>query len=342
MKPKLSEDIKLPAGFDPLAEDPALAMSVMEAMADIEERLAEAVKQNNVLADVTSRHLLLAGGKRVRPLLAVLAAMAVGEVNDAVKDAAVVLELTHLATLYHDDVMDSAQMRRGAEAAHQIWGNSVAILTGDLIFARAARLMSPLGPEPVAIQAETFERLVMGQLLETTGREPETDELEHYLEVISGKTSSLIAACGRVGALLGGGTREQIDQLTAYGEKVGTAFQLADDVIDVTSPHEVSGKTPGTDLREGVRTLPILLLDKRAATDPVAAELLAKVDGDLSDDAVLAGLVEELAAHPVANESWDYARRWASEGKAALESLPSSTAKKALQTFADAVVDRDF
>ncbi|MFC0581561.1 polyprenyl synthetase family protein [Micrococcoides hystricis] len=342
MKPKLSEDLKLPAGFAPLAEDPSLAITVMEALADIEQRLAEAVKQNNVLADVSSRHLLQAGGKRVRPLLTVLSALAVGELTDGVKDAAVVLELTHLATLYHDDVMDSAQMRRGAEAAHQIWGNSVAILTGDLIFARAARLMSTLGAEPVAIQAETFERLVMGQLLETTGKEDGQGALEHYLEVISGKTSSLIAACGRVGALLGGGTQEQIQHLSAYGEKVGTAFQLADDVIDVTSEHDVSGKTPGTDLREGVRTLPVLLLEKQAATDTHAAALLARIDADLSSHAALEAVVTELAAHPVAEESWEYARRWAAEGKSELASLPDTTAKKALMTFADAVVDRDF
>lgn len=341
MKPHLSEDFKLPSGFEPLAQDPELAMTVMEALADIEVRLAEAVKQNSVLADVASRHLLLAGGKRVRPLLTVLSALAVGELTDAVKDAAVSLELTHLATLYHDDVMDSAQMRRGAEAAHQIWGNSVAILTGDLIFARAARLMSTLGAEPVRIQAETFERLVMGQLEETVGVEDGGDALKHYLDVISGKTSSLVAACGRVGALLGGGTREQIQMLNDYGEKVGTAFQLADDVIDIAADPTVSGKTLGTDLREGVRTLPVLLLEKHAAQDPEAARILSLVDADLTEDEPLAEAVAAVAGHAVAEESWEFARRWATEGKAEIDALPESTAKLALLAFADAVVNRD-
>lgn len=334
-------DFDLPAGFELIATDPELGPKILESLAEIEERLARAVKQTSYLADVASRHLLEAGGKRVRPLLTLLAASVDGEINDSVLDAAVAVELTHLATLYHDDVMDDAPKRRGVDTAQTIWGNSVAILTGDLIFSRASLIVSALGSRAMAIQAQTFERLVLGQLFETVGQEKDEDILSHYIRVIEGKTGSLIAAAGEFGTLLSGAPERVIQMLGRYGELVGVAFQLADDVIDVVGTGKVSGKTPGTDLREGVPTLPTILLDKDAAAgDPEALRVQALIRADLSTDAALAQAVAELSAHSATARAWEIAYRWADDAIEAIEPLPESIAKEALKSFAHAVVHR--
>ncbi|MGD6979479.1 MULTISPECIES: polyprenyl synthetase family protein [Citricoccus] len=343
--------LALPPGFERLAENGELLATVATALDRVEQELAEAVANADQLADLTSRHLLEAGGKRVRPLLTVLSSLLgdpgvgtgqVGEVSAAVRSAAVVMELTHLATLYHDDVMDEAPVRRGAPAAHELWGNSVAILAGDLIFARASQLMASLGPEAVAIQARTFERLVMGQLWETVGPQQDQDPLEHYLRVISGKTGSLIAAAGRLGAFFGGADEATVDTLEDYGEKVGMAFQLADDVIDLTSASDTSGKVPGTDLKERVPTLPVLLLRQEAARgDAAARSALELVDGPLDTDDQLVAAVAAVSAHPVIESAWEITRGWADDARAALAPLPDSPVKDALEAFADYVVRRD-
>lgn len=179
--------------------------------------------------------------------------------------SAVVVELTHLATLYHDDVMDEADVRRGVDSANTRWGNSVAVLTGDFLFARASHILADLGPEAVRIQAEAFERLVTGQILETAGPRDGRDPVDHYMDVLGGKTGSLVAVSGRFGALMAGADESVVDILTQYGERLGIAFQLADDVLDIASDSHESGKTPGTDLREGIPTLPVLHLRARAA-----------------------------------------------------------------------------
>lgn len=334
-------DFKLPAGFELIAQDDCLGPKILESLAEIETRLAQSVTQTSYLADVASRHLLEAGGKRVRPLLTLLAAATDGEITDAVLDAAVAVELTHLATLYHDDVMDDAPKRRGVDTAQAIWGNSVAILTGDLIFARASLIVSELGSRAMAIQSQTFERLVLGQLFETTGPDKNEDILSHYIKVIEGKTGSLIAAAGSFGTLLSGAPERTIQTLARYGELVGVAFQLADDVIDVAGAEDVSGKTPGTDLREGVPTLPTILLAQDAASgDEDAIRVQNLIQGDLSSDEALAEAVRELAAHPATARAWEVAYQWADEAIAVLEPLPESTAKEALKSFAHAVVHR--
>ena len=335
-------DFSLPAGFDIIASDEKLGPQILSALAEIEERLSRAVTQTSKIADVASRHLLNAGGKRVRPLLTLLAAAADGEINDAVIDAAVVVELTHLATLYHDDVMDDAPKRRGVDTAQNIWGNSVAILTGDLIFSRASLIVSELGQRPMAVQAQTFERLVLGQLFETTGPQDGEDILTHYIKVVEGKTGSLIAAAGSYGTILSGASESVVQMLARYGELVGVAFQLADDVIDVTGQSKKSGKVPGTDLREGVPTLPTILLEQQAQSgDPEAQRVLELVRADLTDDSALATAVAELAAHPVTRRAWEIAYQWADDAIAAIEPLPESTAKSALKSFAHAVVHRE-
>lgn len=251
----------------PLHDD-ALAERLSGRVALVEELLRDAVTYADPIAHDASRHLVDAGGKRLRPLLTLLTAELGDGNRREVIDAAAVVELTHLATLYHDDVMDSAPLRRGAPSAHEVWGNSVAILTGDLLFARASSIVSGLGPEAVRIQAQTFERLCLGQLHETVGPRPDEDPVEHYLQVLADKTASLIATSARFGAMFAGCRPDVVRTVTQFGEIVGVAFQLADDVIDLTSDGSVTGKTPGTDLREGVPTMPALLLRSRAAQTP--------------------------------------------------------------------------
>jgi heptaprenyl diphosphate synthase len=329
------------ASLDLPVADVALAESVRGGLVAVEERLRQAVQQNYRLADDASRHLVEAGGKRVRPMLTLLAAGLGDGERPEVVEAAVVVELTHLATLYHDDVMDSAPVRRGAPAAHQVWGNTVAILTGDLLFARASVIVADLGPEAVRIQASTFERLCLGQMHETIGPSAEDDPVEHYLQVLADKTGSLIATAGRFGAMFAGCSAEVVEVMMAYGERVGVAFQLADDVIDLASAGADSGKTQGTDLREGVPTLPVLLVRRAAAGGDLAAvDVVEMLDADLSDDARLAEAVVALGAHPATAAARIEATRWANDAIEALAPLPESPAKQALRQFAEAVVDR--
>nr|WP_269811319.1 polyprenyl synthetase family protein [Kineosporia rhizophila] len=321
--------------------DAALAESVRVGMETIESRLREAVQQADQLADTASRHLVEAGGKRIRPMLTLLAASLGDGSRPEVVEAGVVVELTHLASLYHDDVMDSADQRRGTAAAHLVWGNQVAILVGDLLFARASRVVADLGPEAVNIQAATFERLCLGQMHETVGPSPADDPIAHYLQVLGDKTGSLIATAGRFGAMFGGCPPETVDIMVRYGELVGVAFQLADDVIDLSSAGRVSGKVQGTDLREGVPTLPTLLARRAAGNgDAEAARIVAMLDGDLSEDARLAETIAALNEHKVMDAARDEAARWAQEAIATLDPLPESPAKVALRQFAEAVVDR--
>jgi heptaprenyl diphosphate synthase len=330
------------AALDLRLPDPALDEVVRIRLGQVEVRLLDAVAQTDRLADDASRHLVLAGGKRVRPMLTLIA----GHLGDAsrpeILEAAVVVELTHLATLYHDDVMDSAPVRRGAPSAHAVWGNTVAILTGDLLFARASRVVAQLGVEAVRLQAATFERLCLGQLHETVGPGPDDDAVDHYLQVLADKTGSLIATSARFGAMFAGCGPEVLDVVAAYGERVGVAFQLADDVIDLASDEATSGKTPGTDLREHVPTLPVLLLRRHVArtADAESSALLAVLDGELSDDAVLADAVARLAAHPATEQAREEAVRWARDAVAALAPLPPSGAHDALRAYAEAVVAR--
>src|SRR3954453_16701064 len=263
--------------------DTGLEARLRARMVEVEERVDREVRSEAPFVTEAARHLLHAGGKRFRPLLTLLAAEAGDDPSgDAGITAACVGELTHLASLYHDDVMAEAALRRGAESANSRWDNHVAILTGDFLFSKSSELTAELGADAVRIQAQTFTRLVEGQIQETVKPGADDDPLEHCLDVVAGKTGSLIATSARYGPRFGGATPEVEDALTAYGDIVGTAFQLSDDILDVASDSGQSGKTPGTDLREGVPTLPVLMA--KASTRPEDARLLQLLDSDLSDD----------------------------------------------------------
>ncbi|MGZ5415934.1 MAG: polyprenyl synthetase family protein [Nocardioides sp.] len=308
-------------------------------MAEVEVELEEAIQSEARFVTEAARHLMHAGGKRFRPLLVLLAAETGDPTADGVVTSACVVELTHLASLYHDDVMDEAVLRRGAESANARWDNLVAILTGDFLFSKSSELTARLGADAVRIQAETFTRLVEGQILETLGPVEGEDPLEHYLRVVAGKTGSLIATSARYGARFAGAPLEVEDALTAYGEKIGSAFQLSDDILDIASESDESGKTPGTDLREGVPTLPVLLAKR--STDPADARLLELLETDLADDALHAEALDLLRKHSAMDEARAYVLECAAEARALLTVLPEgSPVRDALDAFAEVVATR--
>ncbi|RKS69219.1 heptaprenyl diphosphate synthase [Motilibacter peucedani] len=322
------------------AIDPALEAELADSLEEVERRLRDDVTSEFGLVTDAARHLVDAGGKRFRPMLALLGAQFGDPARHGVVEAAVVVELTHLASLYHDDVMDDATLRRGAPSANVRFGNSVSILVGDFLFARAAARTAELGADAVLLQARTFERLVVGQVRETAGPGA-GDPLEHYLAVLADKTGSLIATSGRLGALQAGASEQVADTLTRFGELIGVAFQLADDLLDVEAESQASGKAVGTDLREGVATLPVLWFRRVAdPADPADARLAELLDGDLGDDARLAEAVALLRAHPAIEQARADLVRWSEDARAVLADLPDVPARAALEALCDAVVQR--
>jgi heptaprenyl diphosphate synthase len=313
----------------------ALEDEMFAGLAAIEDRLREEIRSDHELADITARHLVEAGGKRFRPLLVLLASHFGDPKSEGVVPSAVVVELTHLATLYHDDVMDEAEVRRGTESANSRWGNTVAILSGDFLFARSSKLLADLGPEAVRVQAETFERLVIGQLRESVGPQGGEDPIVHHLEVLADKTGSLIAAAGRYGAMMSGVSPEITDRIADFGESIGIAFQLSDDLLDIES--EVSGKTPGKDLREGIRTLPVLFALADPDTPPRLRELLSRA---ITDDAEHAEALAALRVHPAMDQAREVLEQWADRARERLTALPDCDAKSAMVTLVDNVAYR--
>ena len=302
-----------------------MALDIEALSIRFEEQLRRVAVADSPFVTEAAGHLIAAGGKRFRPQLVYLASeFGGGATEEDLLRAALVMELTHVASLYHDDVMDEAELRRSAPSANSRWGNSIAILTGDYLFAKASILVADLGTDFVRLQAQTFTRLVQGQIAETLGPAQGEPPLQHYLQVIADKTGSLIAASALFGAMVAGASQEIQDALAAYGEEVGLVFQLSDDIIDITS--DVTGKTPGTDLREGVPTLPTLLLaDSQDPADQPLKDLLA---GDLSDDAALVEALTALRSHP------------ASLARQHLGPLPDGEAKQLLLQVCDDLVER--
>lgn len=315
----------------------------------VEERLRETVAADLPFVEQASRYLIDAGGKRFRPMLVLLSGVLAGADADDERlvDAGVVVELVHLSTLYHDDVIDAAQERRGAAAAHVKWSNTVAILTGDFLLARASELSAALGVEVTRVMARTIADLCAGQIREVQGSlaahehgaSPVEADREHYLSVIGEKTASLISASCRLGALLSDQPPEAVEAITDYGWHLGMSFQLADDLLDVAGDRGESGKVPGTDLREGVRTLPVLLALEADGHDATLAELLAD-----PTEAHVAEALALLRDHPAMDLARDAARLEAAEAKRALRTLSDRAAVPAaldgLSFLTDYAVDR--
>ena len=317
--------------------DKDLERQLSQGLDEVESLLSSHIQGDYPLVVETSRHLVEAGGKRFRPLITLISSHFGNGQSKEVIAAAVVCELTHVATLYHDDVMDEAPLRRGVESANNRWGNTVAILTGDYLFSKASDLLADLGPEAVRLQAKTFERLVIGQIQETQGPKDGGDALAHYLQVVADKTGSLIATSARFGALLSGADKSIVETLTEFGEKIGIAFQLADDVIDIASDSSQSGKTPGTDLKEGVPTLVTLQIMK--SHRPEDQELKSLLSAPM-DDATVARVIPQLRQHQALKDAKKYLHTLADESKALLSTLPTGPARSALENLCVAIVDR--
>lgn len=316
---------------------PKLEELVSERLAAVEELLVQTCQSDIEFINQMTTHLVTAGGKRFRPLITILAAT-LGDANKSeVIKAAVVIELTHLATLYHDDVMDEAKLRRGTRSANSRFGNAAAILSGDFLFARASELVADLGPDAVRLQAQTFERLVTGQLMETVGPAAGMDPVEHHLAVLAEKTGSLIATAAQFGAEFAGASSSDIASMRNYGEAIGVAFQLVDDVIDLTSDSKSSGKVPGTDLLEGVPTLVPLLI--KNANSPADKELILTLNNDVTAD-ILPQLLDEIRRHSAIQEANKVARGWAEKAKEAIQYLSNSETKIILMSMCDATINR--
>jgi heptaprenyl diphosphate synthase len=317
--------------------DNQLEQFLISDLNKVEDLMRSHIKGDYPLVVETSRHLVEAGGKRLRPLLTLLAAQFGDPTNYDIIKAAVCCELTHLATLYHDDVMDDAVLRRGVVSANKKWDNAVAILTGDYLFSKVSDMLADIGPEAVKLQAKTFERLVIGQIKETQGKSEGLSQIDHYMKVVADKTGSLIATSARFGALLSGAPIEVVDTLTKFGEKIGIAFQVADDLLDIASTETASGKTPGTDLKEGVPTLVTLFV--MADNDPADGVLIEKLSKPISDED-LAGVIQELRNHKALKQVQDYLSDVANEANQLLVNLPNGPAKNALENLTFALVNR--
>jgi heptaprenyl diphosphate synthase len=322
-------------------DDAALTAEMTEDLAAVEVALRDTSFGGDEMFAEVSRHMMTAGGKRFRAMLVLLAARFGDSRDKRVVPAAVAIELTHLATLFHDDVMDEAVIRRGHPSANSQFGNSIAILAGDHLFARASRILADLGPAAIRIQAETFGQLVDGQLLETVGVRQGEDPLDHYMQVINGKTGSLIATSGRFGAMFSGVPDEMTDLIAEACLRIGIAWQLSDDVLDVASTSSQSGKEPGTDLRQGVRTLPVLYALRGDAATPQASRLRTLLTAeDLTDPALHAEALALLRESPALEEARDTVRSWISGATALLAKLPDVPARAAFESLCDFVITR--
>ena len=316
--------------------DEVFEASVSSQLELIDAALLKAAEADSDMVTEAAQHIIAAGGKRFRPLLVLLGSyFGPREAAEDVVKAAVVVELTNVASLYHDDVMDEARIRRGSPSANSRWGNTVAILVGDLLFARASDIVSDLGPEFVRLQARTFSRLVQGQIAETVGPSG-ADPLDHYLRVVADKTGSLIATSALFGSKISNAAPDLQRVMAEFGEQIGVVFQLSDDIIDITS--DATGKTPGTDLREGISTLPTLLA--RKSTDSADERLLQLLDSDLHDDDALSEVLGLLRRHRCIDQSREEVRRRAEAARTLLEPLPHGPARGALDDLCTTVVTR--
>lgn len=319
--------------------DAEFAQRVRDSVARVEDLIATELRGADALMTEAVLHLFEAGGKRFRPLFTVLSAH-VGPHPESrdVTVAGAVIEMVHLATLYHDDVMDEAQVRRGAPSANARWGNNIAILAGDYLFATASRLVAELGPDAVRIIAETFALLVTGQMRETKGTPTGGDAVEHYLKVIGEKTACLIAAAGRFGGTYSGATAEEVERLGRIGGIIGTVFQISDDIIDIESDPDESGKLPGTDLREGVHTLPVLFALREDGPD--ADRLRELLKRPVTDDAEVAEALALLRASGGIDAAKATVQQYAAQAREELACLPDVPGRRALASLVDYTVNR--
>lgn len=319
--------------------DADLNTRIAKGMDEVETLLRSELSQGEEFVRDKVLHLAQAGGKRFRPMMALLASE-YGERpgGENVVKAGAVVEMVHLATLYHDDVMDEADRRRGVDSANLRWGNSVAILAGDILLAHASRVMGQLDTRTITHFAETFQKLVTGQMREVIGAGDGTGAVDHYMKVIEEKTGVLIASASYLGALHSGADEETIDALYKLGGIIGVIFQIVDDMIDIYSDTAESGKTPGTDLREGVFTLPVLLAMEEDSD--AGRELSAMLTGPLTEDEDVERALALLEVSGGRERTLEVIRKYLELAEAELNRLPQVPATAALRQLSEFTVSR--
>jgi heptaprenyl diphosphate synthase len=313
------------------APDATLEAEIGRRLNRVEEALEKSVEAESELLAATAKYLLQAGGKRFRPMLVLLSAYFGEPTDPRLVPGSVAIELVHLATLYHDDVIDEADARRGTPSVNARWDNTVAILTGDYLFARASELSADLGPDVCRLLARTIAILCDGQIREVDGSGKVEQREEAYLEIIRRKTGVLIATSCRLGGMLSDAPEPDVETLEAFGESLGMAFQLSDDIMDVTASQLELGKEPGVDMKEGVYTLPVLHALRRGAGREELARLLADgaPDGARLDRALEIVRADDSIEHARAAVTREVAR---AVGLA--ERLPENPAQHALLQLA--------
>ena len=306
---------------DPVA---ILELDIRADLERVETVLHETITSDQTMVHEAARYLIDAGGKRFRPMLTLLAGYTGDPKDERLIACAAAIELTHLATLYHDDVIDETTMRRGVPTVNVRYGNSVAVLTGDFLLARASGLAADLGAYVSRRLADTIAELCEGQIMETAAAGSLDVAADHYLDVIGRKTASLIATSCHLGAWLAGASPQIVEAITSYGIALGMAFQLSDDILDVTGEEQESGKTPGTDLREGVLTLPALeTLGGRAPGGDDLRRALEAKDAEAALTILRENGSVELARAAVED--------WQGRARAALRPLDQGSAREALE-----------
>jgi heptaprenyl diphosphate synthase len=315
--------------------DPVLAQFIADGLERTEKLLdVESVSMFDPLTEI-SQHLLKAGGKRIRPVLVFIAGRYGQADIERLAKVAAAIEFTHVATLYHDDVMDEAKVRRGVVSVNQKFGNYSAIMAGDFLFSRASALTAELGPHAVSVMAQTLATLCEGQIRETVGPEDE-DGVTHYLKVLSQKTASLIQTAATLAAQVSHVDDLTVSALGAYAENVGIAFQISDDILDLKGNPDKSGKLLGTDLIEGVYTLPVLAALEKDRTGELEG-LLAKIDEAGNGVSNAIDLIEKLDGFEVAQLQLEM---FIDKATTALDPIPAGSEKEALISFASWLTDR--
>ena len=322
---------------DLAASDPALEDDVGQKLAEIERALGDATVSDFPLLQESAGYLLAAGGKRFRPLLVVLGGHFGDPGDSRLVTVAVAVELTHLATLYHDDVIDEAKTRRGIPSANARWDNTIAILTGDYLFAKASEISAGLGTDITRVLAKTIADVSEGQIREVQLAGRVDAEEKAYLEVIERKTASLIATSCRLGGLLSGADPRVVDGLERYGRSLGLAFQLSDDIMDITSEVSVLGKEPGSDLHEGVYTLPVIYALRESSRRD---ELRALLEGSPPSEASLAQALEIVRADGALEPAREAVSREVRRATGAAGELPEGRARDALIRLAEFLAAR--
>lgn len=319
--------------------DADLNERVSAGMDEVEELLRGELASGEDFVRDKVLHLAEAGGKRFRPMMALLASE-FGESPgcESVIKAGTIVEMVHLATLYHDDVMDEADRRRGVESANQRWNNSVAILAGDILLAHASRIMGQLDTRTITHFAETFEELATGQMREALGHQGQAGAVEHYMQVIEEKTGVLIASACYLGALHSGASEEHIDALYKLGGIIGVVFQIVDDIIDIYSAPDDSGKTPGTDLREGVFTLPVLLAMEEDSD--AGRELSVMLTGPLTEEKDVERALQLLEESNGRARTLDVVREYLGRADEQFDRLPQIPATDALRRLGEFTISR--